>query len=137
MSKETNHTFYHSVGNLAVLTVVIILSVLAYGIFVYFYPAEKEKKKEMYRWCGVIDSEHNKNKEGKEKFKANCYKCHYVTDKKFIGPGLKDVEQRWKTREALKAYIKDSERYLRDNKNDKYAHKMTKKYNSTNIFFQS
>lgn len=45
---------------------------------------------------------------GKKLFKANCARCHYITDKKFVGPGLKDVRSRWDSEENLYAWIKNN-----------------------------
>lgn len=56
---------------------------------------------------------------GKTLFKKECAKCHYITDKKFIGPGLAGVEGRWSSKDNLYAWIKNSSAFLKTG--DKYA----------------
>lgn len=45
---------------------------------------------------------------GKKLFKDNCARCHYITDKKFVGPGLKDVRSRWDDEANLYSWIKNN-----------------------------
>jgi len=57
---------------------------------------------------------------GKLLFKANCARCHYITEQKMIGPGLAGVVGRWGGDEAkLHAWIRNSQDFLKTG--DKYA----------------
>lgn len=57
---------------------------------------------------------------GKTLFKANCARCHYITEQKMIGPGLAGVVGRWGGDEGkLHAWIKNSQDFLKTG--DKYA----------------
>ncbi len=67
---------------------------------------------------------------GKTLFKSNCARCHYVTDQKMIGPGLKGVMDRWGGDEAkLKAWIKNSQDFLKTG--DKYANDLFKSFSGS------
>ena len=69
--------------------------------------------------------------DGEKLFKANCASCHKV-DKKLVGPALKGVQERWEGKdENLKAWIKNSQQYLKDNPDDSYAHDLFEKYNGS------
>src|SRR5688500_16886457 len=67
---------------------------------------------------------------GKTIFKANCARCHYITDQKMVGPGLQGVKDRWGGDEAkLHAWIKNSSDFLKSG--DKYATKLFKDFNGS------
>src|SRR5688572_16240385 len=61
---------------------------------------------------------------GKTIFKANCARCHYITDQKMIGPGLKGVAGRWKDEANLYKWIKNSQEFLKTG--DAYANELFK-----------
>ncbi len=54
---------------------------------------------------------------GQVLFKRNCAQCH-MPDKDFIGPSLVGVEARWKSKDLLYKFIKNSEEVI---KTDPYA----------------
>lgn len=67
---------------------------------------------------------------GKTLFKANCARCHYITDQKMIGPGLLGVKDRWGGDEAkLTAWIKNSQDFLKTG--DKYANDLFATFNNS------
>lgn len=69
---------------------------------------------------------------GKALFKAQCAKCHYVTDKKFVGPGLKGVRERWNGDDnKLIAWIRNSSEFLKTG--DAYANALYKEYNNSQM----
>lgn len=59
---------------------------------------------------------------GKVIFKANCARCHYITEQKMIGPGLQGVKDRWKEEASLHAWIRNSQDFLKTG--DKYANEL-------------
>jgi mono/diheme cytochrome c family protein len=67
--------------------------------------------------------------QGKQLFKANCARCHYVTDKRFVGPGLAGVQDRWSDEGNLLAWIRNSSDYLKTG--DSYATKLFEEYNGS------
>jgi cytochrome c2 len=67
--------------------------------------------------------------QGKQLFKANCARCHYVTDKRFVGPGLAGVQDRWSDEANLLAWIRNSSDYLKTG--DSYATKLFAEYNGS------
>ncbi len=66
---------------------------------------------------------------GKTIFKANCARCHYVTDQKMIGPGLAGVKDRWSDEANLHKWIKNSQEFLKTG--DKYANDLFAQFNSS------
>ncbi len=66
---------------------------------------------------------------GKELFKNRaCAACHDIKMKTdLVGPNLKDVEERWESKEELFGYIKNPQSFL--DKGHKYATKLFEKYN--------
>ena len=68
--------------------------------------------------------------DGEKLFKANCASCHKI-DKKFIGPALAGVEDRWESQENLYAWIKNSQDYLKKNSGDGYAKSLFEDYNKS------
>lgn len=67
--------------------------------------------------------------DGRQLFKMNCARCHYINDQKMIGPGLKGVRSRWKREQDLYAFIRDSKSFLQTG--DKYANDLFKAYNGS------
>lgn len=65
--------------------------------------------------------------DGEKLFKGNCARCHNVTDKKLVGPGLAGVRQRWSSEDNLIAWITNSADYLKTG--DSYATKLYEDYN--------
>lgn len=66
---------------------------------------------------------------GKTLFKSNCARCHYVTDQKFVGPGLQGVKGRWSDEANLYKWIKNSSDFLKTG--DKYANELFNQYNGS------
>jgi cytochrome c2 len=67
--------------------------------------------------------------DGKKLFKTNCASCHYASDKKGTGPGLKGVLGRipdgnWKYR-----WVRNSQEVIKSG--DAYANKIFKEYNNS------
>ncbi len=67
--------------------------------------------------------------QGEQLFKANCARCHYVTDKRFVGPGLAGVRDRWDDEANLIAWIRNSSDFLKTG--DSYATKLFEEYNGS------
>lgn len=65
--------------------------------------------------------------DGEKLFKGNCAACHKV-DKKLVGPPLKGVQEKWEGRD-IKAWIKNSQQYLKDNPGDADAQAIYEEYN--------
>ncbi|MGB0402775.1 MAG: c-type cytochrome [Salibacteraceae bacterium] len=74
--------------------------------------------------------------DGEKLFKANCASCHKI-DKKFIGPALAGVEDRWEDKENLYSWIKNSSDYLKNNKGDSYAQELFEKFNKSPMTAQA
>lgn len=68
--------------------------------------------------------------DGEKLFKANCASCHKV-DKKLVGPALQGIRDRWEDEANLIAWIKNSQDYLKNNPNDKYAADLYEQYNKS------
>mgnify|MGYP000165049557 CR=1 FL=1 len=68
--------------------------------------------------------------DGEKLFKANCASCHKL-NKKLIGPALTGVQDRWEDQEALYAWIKNSQDYLKKNPDDSYAQELFVEYNKS------
>lgn len=59
---------------------------------------------------------------GKRLFNENCSRCHYVNNKKFVGPGLSNVRDRWDNEQNLIAFIKNNAKLRASG--HKYANKL-------------
>lgn len=66
---------------------------------------------------------------GKKLFKDNCARCHNVTDKRLVGPGLQGVKGRWSSEDNLRAWIKNSAEYLKTG--DAYATQLFNDYSGS------
>lgn len=66
---------------------------------------------------------------GKTLFKSNCARCHYITEQKFVGPGLAGVQSRWTDEGNLYKWIKNSADFLKTG--DKYANELFAAYNGS------
>ena len=66
---------------------------------------------------------------GEKLFKANCASCHYPTDAKLIGPGLKDAQKRWPDNTKLYAWIRNAPEFIKTG--DPYATALFEQYNKT------
>ena len=66
---------------------------------------------------------------GEKLFKANCASCHYPTDAKLIGPGLKGAQERWPDNAKLYAWIRNAPEFLKTG--DPYATALYEQYNKT------
>jgi len=67
--------------------------------------------------------------DGEKLFKTHCQRCHYESDKKLTGPGLKDVRTRWSSQDNLVSWILNSGAYLATG--DAYATGLYEKFNKT------
>jgi mono/diheme cytochrome c family protein len=64
---------------------------------------------------------------GEQLFRTNCSQCH-LPNKDFVGPALAGVESRWKSKELLYEFIKNSQAVI--NK-DEYAKALFIKWKQT------
>lgn len=55
--------------------------------------------------------------DGEQLFKVHCMQCH-LPDKKFVGPPLAGVEKKWKNKQLLYEFVRNSSEVI---KRDKYA----------------
>jgi len=72
-------------------------------------------------------------KQGESIFKANCASCHYVTEKRMTGPGLKGAVQRWEENasiEKLYEWIRNSQAVIRSG-DVPYANELYAEYNNS------
>lgn len=67
--------------------------------------------------------------DGEKLFKTHCQRCHYESDKKLTGPGLKDSRARWSSEDALVSWILNSPAFLATG--DAYANELFAKFNKT------
>ena len=79
--------------------------------------------------CGNNASDKNsastsENPNGEQLFKINCSQCH-MANKDFVGPSLVGVESRWKDRQLLYAYVKNSQDVIQ---RDEYAKNLFLKF---------
>ncbi len=72
----------------------------------------------------VSDSKQNK---GKILFKSNCARCHYITDQKMIGPGLKGVMTRINEKQFI-SWVQDPAKVRQK---DPYFKKLYKEYDES------
>lgn len=72
---------------------------------------------------------------GEKLFKQECAKCHTLTEAKSVGPGLKNVRERWESEELLIAWIKNSGAVLKSG--NKYANDLFKLYGTAMPAFPS
>jgi len=72
-------------------------------------------------------------KQGESIFKANCASCHYVTEKRMTGPGLKGAVERWEENasiEKLYEWIRNSQAVIKAG-DVPYANKLYEEYNNS------
>lgn len=79
--------------------------------------------------CGNNTSDKNsasttESPNGEQLFKINCSQCH-MANKDFVGPSLVGVESRWKDRQLLYAYVKNSQDVIQ---RDEYAKNLFLKF---------
>lgn len=65
--------------------------------------------------------------DGQKLFKNNCSSCHYPTDAKLVGPGLKDIQERWPDKDKLYSWIRNAPEFLKTG--DPYATALYEQYN--------
>ena len=65
--------------------------------------------------------------DGEQLFKINCSQCHQPTQD-FTGPALKGATERWKDKELLYEYVKNSQTVIAK---DAYAKELFAKWNGT------
>lgn len=64
---------------------------------------------------------------GEELFQVNCAQCHQPKED-FVGPSLAGVETRWKSKELLYAFVRNSREVIA---RDEYAAALFKKWNGS------
>lgn len=69
--------------------------------------------------------------DGEKLFKTHCERCHYASDKKLTGPGLKDVRTRWSSEDNLTSWILNSGAFLATG--DAYANGLYEKFGKTSM----
>lgn len=79
--------------------------------------------------CGNVMTE--EESEGSDIFRKNCERCHYSSDKKLTGPGLKDVSERIpkKPDNWLRLYLTNADSSIF--KDDLYVKSLRKEYKHT------
>jgi len=104
------------------------------------YKGAEEDGKIVWQEPTKIDPKPNEPHDGEALFKQNCASCHAI-DKKLVGPALGWVEDRWKSRGNLFAYIRDNQKFMQPvtdtfDRDRGYARFLYCQYNKTamNIF---
>ena len=69
------------------------------------------------------------NDNGRILFKTNCSRCHYTTEKKFVGPGLKGIMDRI-SKDQFISWVNDP---AKTRKKDKYFQNLFEAYNETTM----
>lgn len=69
----------------------------------------------------------NDNQNGELLFKMNCSQCHQP-GKRFVGPDLTGVENRWKSKALLYDFVRNSAEVI---KRDQYAADLYEKWNES------
>jgi|GEM_PF-827797 len=92
------------------LLVLMLFGSMAFLIYDYAKPPENRV------YCGVPDPEprpgtDSLSADGESLFNANCARCHFMQDKKLVGPGLLGITERGVTRAWLADYL-HNEPYL-------------------------
>ena len=64
------------------------------------------------------------NTNGENLFKANCASCHKPNER-YVGPALQGVLSRWKNKELLYAFVRNSQEVI---SRDDYAKKLYEEY---------
>jgi len=77
----------------------------------------------------IAENKTDATAEGKTLFLTNCASCHSIT-KELTGPALTDVETRWKDKEKLYAFIRNSQEVIKD---DVYAKDLFNRYNKVQM----
>ncbi len=69
----------------------------------------------------------NAEVDGEQLFKINCAQCHRPSED-FVGPALKNAGQRWKDRNLLYQFVRNSQSVIQ---RDEYAKALFEKYNQS------
>ncbi|MFL9482243.1 c-type cytochrome [Chitinophagaceae bacterium LWZ2-11] len=77
----------------------------------------------------VAETETSSNNDGKMLFLNNCAACHAVK-KELTGPALAGVLDRWKDKDKLHAFIRNSQEVIKE---DQYAKDLYNKYNKVQM----
>ena len=75
----------------------------------------------------TVSTESSVDMPGEQLFRTNCSQCH-LPNKDFVGPALAGVESRWKSKELLYEYIKNSQAVIAK---DEYAKALFIKWKQT------
>jgi len=113
---------------LSVSTLVFMLVSVISVSYLYFYsdtPHHFSNKEELTDTTNVDQTLTATAAKGQILFKQNCAKCHYKTDQKNVGPGLKNVMQRI-DEDQLVSWVQNPTQTI---KKDKYFKKLVENYN--------
>lgn len=74
--------------------------------------------------AAIKDEPKNMIEEGEHLFKINCIQCH-MPNRDFAGPALAGVTKRWKDKQLLYEFVKNSQQVIQK---DKYAADLFEKW---------
>ncbi len=119
---------------LQVSTLILLMSVLTFGIVVYsYFEINTQPKPEPQFFCRTesqVDNFHGENTNGENLFKNNCAACHNTSDETLVGPGLKNIKERRSFKWIVK-WIHNPQKVLESD--DKYANELFQKFNQTQM----
>lgn len=120
---------------LSVSTLVFMLISMIAVSYLFFYQ-DAEHHLGNNPGCGTENPDNQtkwvsngKADKGRTLFKSNCARCHYITDQKMIGPGLKGVMSRINEKQFI-SWVKDPESVR---KKDPYFKKLYQEYDQTTM----
>jgi mono/diheme cytochrome c family protein len=108
------------------------MKMLFFVLFVFLIVSCSENNKPSSQNNTTVNTAQNVSssvEEGKTLFLTNCATCHAVSAA-LTGPALAGVEQRWKDKEKLHAFIRNSQEVIQ---NDQYAKDLFNKYNKVQM----
>jgi len=118
---------------LAVSTLVFMLISMFAVLYLFFYADTPHHfgntTTDSLLVADVSSSVTIKEDKGRTLFKSNCRRCHYTTDQKFVGPGLKGVMGRI-TEDQFLSWVKDP---AKTRKKDKYFQDLYEEYNESTM----
>lgn len=97
------------------------------------YPDRKKEFKDSVYLSFRTESEREAtfSTDGGLLFQKKCSRCHNISHERFIGPGLKNVRQRWESIDRLTAWVQNPNAYL--GTGDMYAINLYEKYNKNSM----
>lgn len=119
---------------LQVSTLILLMSVLTFGIVVYsYFEINASPKPEPQFLCETesqIDKNLGNNVNGEKLFRNNCAACHNTSNEILIGPGLKNITER-RSLDWIVKWIHNPQKVIKSG--DKYANKLFNKYNQAEM----